>query len=514
MQITAGVTLLVFFAAMSVIGIVSAKKVNGMGSFLLGGRKIGAWMSAFSYGTAYFSAVVFIGYAGNTGWNIGIAGVWVGVGNALIGSLAAWLLLAKRTRAMTKELGASTMPEFFSARYKSTAMKIYSAAIIFVFLVPYAASVYKGLGYLFGAVFPFLAANPLNISPEIICMFIVALISAVYLVLGGYIATTAADFFQGIIMLVGVFTLAGAIAFNPLVGGPLKALGDLAKISPNLAHPFGGENWPLLLATVMLTSLGTWGLPQMIHKFYAIEDEGKVAKATVVSTLFAFIIGGGAYFIGSFGRVYLGNALPAAGYDAVVPDMLMRALGGGAFTNIVLSVVLLLLLAGSLSTLTAIVLTSGSSIAVDLLGVIKPDYDKKRQMRLMRILCLLFIAASFIFAAMRLSFITTFISFSWGVVSGCFIGPYVWGLYSKKITRAGAWAGMLSGVAVVGGGVLYKIIAGGPDVRAGFTAAAKISPYLGVFAMLLSLAAVPAVSALERACSSLAGGRQAEEGAR
>ena len=98
-----------------------------------------------AYGTSYFSAVVFIGYAGQFGWKYGLSATWIGIGNALIGSLLAWLVLGNRTRVMTRHLCSATMPEFFGARYDSKAIKIVASAIIFIFLIPYTASVYKGL---------------------------------------------------------------------------------------------------------------------------------------------------------------------------------------------------------------------------------------------------------------------------------------------------------------------------------------------------------------------------------
>lgn len=143
------VFLVLFVILMIAVGIYSKKKVKNVQDFLLGGRQVGPWISAFAYGTTYFSAVIFIGYAGRIGWGFGISSTWIGIGNAIIGSLFAWLVLAKRTRKMTHELNASTMPEFFEKRYNSKAMKIITALVIFIFLVPYSASVYQGLGYLF-----------------------------------------------------------------------------------------------------------------------------------------------------------------------------------------------------------------------------------------------------------------------------------------------------------------------------------------------------------------------------
>lgn len=482
--------LILFTLMMIAIGVHTSKKAKTMDGFLLGGRNIGPWISAFAYGTSYFSAVIFIGYAGKTGWTVGIGGIWIGIGNALVGCLLAWILLAKRTRSMTRNLSASTMPEFFEGRYHSRGLKIYSALIIFIFLVPYCATVYKGLGSLFSQIFPIFGENG-----EVVCMLIIAVLTAIYLVLGGYIATVMTDFIQGIIMLIGVVVMVAVVIANPVVGGFSEGFAKLRAIDPQYTSLFGGNMWSFLLMNILLTSIGTWGLPQMIHKYYAIDNEKNIFKAAVVSTAFATIIGVGAYVVGAFAKLYLNNQLPAGGnYDAVIPQMLMQALSGSVFTNIVLSVILLLVLSASMSTLSSIVLTSSSAIAVDLLPMVSPNYSKTKQMVLMRVLCFVFIAASFLFASFKIAFIMQLMSFSWGVVAGCFIGPYMWGLYSKKITRAGAWAGMLSGLVVVGGGTLYYMLSCADGLAEGFKVASNMSQNMGVIAMAVSFVITPLVS--------------------
>lgn len=175
-------------------------------------------------------------------------------------------------------------------------MKIYAAVIIFVFLVPYAASVYKGLGVLFSAIFPG--------ASEVVCMAIVAGLTAVYLVLGGYVATAVNDFIQGIIMLVGVVLLVVAILTRPEVGGIAGMFEQLAAVPASEVVPgggsqlvnfWGGDSLQFLLTNILLTSIGVWGLPQMVHKYYTISDESQINKATIISTVFALVIGIGAY---------------------------------------------------------------------------------------------------------------------------------------------------------------------------------------------------------------------------
>ena len=142
------ILLIIFFAVMAAVGIYSRRHVTSVDGFVLGGRSVGPWLTAFAYGTSYFSAVVFVGYAGQFGWKYGIASTWIGIGNALIGSLLAWVVLGRRTKVMTQHLGSRTMPDFFGERYKSKSLKITASVIVFVFLIPYTASVYNGLSRL------------------------------------------------------------------------------------------------------------------------------------------------------------------------------------------------------------------------------------------------------------------------------------------------------------------------------------------------------------------------------
>ena len=489
------VALCLYAAVMTFFGIFSYGKSKTLDGFLIGGRNIGAWMTAFSYGTAYFSAVVFVGYAGQHGWNIGIGAVWIGIGNALLGCLPSWLLLANRTRKMTKKLGARTMPDYFEKRYDSKGMKIFAAIVIFVFLVPYSAAVYKGLGSLFGAIFPGVESW--------VWMLIIACLTAFYLVVGGYVATSYTDLVQGIVMIVGVVCLVIAVLSHGNVGGITGLVDNLRAFEPvtegdtvtgsQLSSIFGGYAFRFLCFNIMLTSFGTWGLPQMIGKFYAIKDTAAIKRGTVISTVFCLVIGVGAYLVGSTSRLVLGGVLPEGGVDSVIPTLLMEVLGNNTLGVILLAVILILLLAASMSTLEAVVLTSASAVAVDLIPAVKKKaIDTKNHMLLTRAFCLLFVLCSFIFATQNIPIIVSLMSFSWGVVSGCFIGPYIWGLFSKRITKIGAVSGMIAGLLTVGGATLYITL------TESFSAAASHSPEMGVAAMAVSLITVPVVSLLTK----------------
>lgn len=466
----------IYVAFLIFVAIFSQRKTKTTDDFVLGGRKIGAWMSAFAYGTTYFSAVMFVGYAGKFGWSIGLSATWIGIANAIIGTWLAWKLMAKPTRSITHRLDSSTMPDFFMKRYKSKGLKITAAIIIFVFLVPYCASVYQGLGYFFESVFGMSYAY---------CMIGMAVLTAVYLLAGGYVAAALTDFVQGIIMIVGVVLMVGFVLGSPQVGGVangLAKIGSIPDVGPALASPFGSaQNAVLLISLIILTSLGTWGLPQMVHKFYAIRDEKAIKKGTLISTLFALLVGGAAYFVGTFGRLFLNNQAPE-NMDMVMPEVM-----GVALPPVLLGLILVLVLSASMSTLSSLVLVSSSSISLDLVkGVLKPKMKDKSVMVLMRVFCGLFVLLSLVIALAKPAAIFTLMSYSWGALSGCFLAPFLLGVRWKGMTKAGAWAGVITGLIVV----VPLMIVGSVGTLPKWMS----PPAIGAMAMILSLIVTPLVS--------------------
>lgn len=266
------IVLLAYFGVMIFIGVKTRASARSVQGFVLGGRSVGPWLSAFAYGTSYFSAVIFIGYAGQFGWNYGIAATWIGIGNAIIGSLLAWAVLGRRTRIMTRQLDSATMPDYFGKRFSDNKLKIAASIIVFVFLIPYTASLYKGLGSLFNAAFGI---------PYFVCIIVMAVVTAVYVLIGGYMATVWNDFVQGIIMLVGIVVVIAAVLLNN--GGFSEAINDLSQISANGQEgaytSFFGPDLYGLLMVIILTSLGTWGLPQMVQKLYSVKRMEAFVKA-------------------------------------------------------------------------------------------------------------------------------------------------------------------------------------------------------------------------------------------
>ncbi len=436
---------IVVFAAVTVlIGVISSKKVKGVGDFVLGGRNVGPWFSAFAFGTSYFSAVIFVGYAGRFGWNYGVSATWIGIANALVGSCLAWIVLGRRTRVMTKHLDTSTMPEFFEKRYNSKALKLAAAIIIFVFLVPYSASIYKGLSGIFEMAF--------NIKFEY-CIIAMAVLTAVYVILGGYVAAALNDFIQGIVMLIGITVVVVSVLSGK--GGFTAALAELSQKTAESTKGMNGAFIsffgpdPLgLLGVMILTSLGTWGLTQMVHKFYSISDEKAIRKGTIISTIFAIVVAGGSYFMGGFGRLYVDAneaGAPVSGFDGIVPAML-----SGTLSDLMIGIIVVLVLSASMSTLSSLVISSASTVTLDLIkGFFAPKMSEKKQMWTIRILCAFFIALSVVLALDKGSLISNLMAISWGALAGAFLAPFMYGLFSKRITKAAVWVSFVAGVGLV-----------------------------------------------------------------
>ena len=469
--------LVVFFASMIAVGLYSRKHATNVNDFVLGGRSVGPWLTAFAYGTSYFSAVVFVGYAGQFGYKYGLASTWIGIGNALIGSLLAWVILGRRTRVMTKHLSASTMPDYFGKRYHSNSLRIAASIISFVFLIPYTASVYNGLSRLFEMAFDI---------PYGVCVASMAALTGVYVILGGYMATAINDFIQGIVMLFGIVAVIAAVLNGQ--GGFYEAVRSLSEIESDVALTLGqkgvfasffGPDLPNLLGVVVLTSLGTWGLPQMVHKFYAIKDEKAISYGTIISTFFAFVVAGGCYFLGGFARLFDTPAIYGPSgtvvYDSIIPTMLSN------LSDALIGIVIVLVLSASMSTLSSLVLTSSSTLTLDFIkDNIMKDMDDKKQLLCMRIMLVFFIVISVVIALDPPTFIAQLMGISWGALAGAFLAPFMYGLYWKGVTKAAVWASFGCGVLLTVSNMVLKFIA---------------SPInAGAIAMLVGMVVVPVVS--------------------
>ena len=491
--------LCVFFAVMVGVGFYCRKHSTDVNGFVLGGRSVGPWLTAFAYGTSYFSAVIFVGYAGQFGWKFGVASTWVGIGNAIIGSLLAWVILGRRTRIMTQHLDTATMPQFFEKRFDSNGLKLFSSLIIFIFLIPYTASLYNGLSRLFEMAFS---------VDYTICIVIMAILTAVYVIAGGYMATAINDFIQGIIMLFGIVAvIASALRINGGFLGSLEALANVSDATvssqPGVFASFFGPDPLGLLFVVILTSLGTWGLPQMVQKFYAIESEKSIHKGTVISTFFAMVVAGGCYFLGGFGRLFPVD-VAKDGFDAIIPKMLSE------LSPALIGITLVLVLSASMSTLSSLVLTSSSTLTLDFIDPVifrsgntsnkgaskgkKKDEAaqkeaEKRNLITIRIFIGVFIIISSIIAIVQyklnLAFIAQLMGLSWGALAGSFLAPFLYSLYWKGTTKIACYVNFVWGSGIM----LLNMFA-----KPAFPAILQSPVNCGAVAMLGGLIIVPLVS--------------------
>ncbi len=470
--------LIVFFGVMIGVGLSARKHTKSVNDFVLGGRNVGPWLTAFAFGTSYFSSVVFVGYAGQFGWKFGLASTWIGLGNAFIGSLLAWVILGRRTRVMTQHLDTKTMPEYFEKRFNSKALKLVASAIVFVFLIPYTASIYNGLSKLFGMAF--------DIDYKI-CVIVMALLTGIYVIAGGYMATAINDFVQGIVMLIGI----AAVILSVLKGqgGFYAAVKELAAIPSDVPvtegqlgafTSFFGPDPISLLSVIILTSLGTWGLPQMVHKFYAIKDEESIKTGTIISTIFAIVVAGGSYFLGGFSRLFADKAVYADGklqFDSLIPGML------STLPDILIGIVVILVLSASMSTLSSLVMTSSSTLTLDFIkGTIVKDMTEKKQIFIMRILIAVFIVVSVVLALNPPTFIAQLMGISWGALAGAFLAPFLYGLYGRWVTNLSVWVSFIVGV-----GITVS------NMYIGFFSNSIVA---GAVAMIAGLILVPVVSLL------------------
>jgi SSS family solute:Na+ symporter/sodium/proline symporter len=466
------VVLLAYAALIVVLGVRAMRGTRSFNDFFLGGGRIGPWMTAFTYGTAYFSAVVFIGFAGKVGWGFGYSGMWIALGNSLVGVLAVWWFMGPRIRRMVSDYGVHTMGEYFERRYDSRFLKLFGAAAVFVFFIPYTAAVFMGLSYLFESVFQ---------VPYWVALVGMGAFTALYLVLGGYRAMTMIDVLFGMIMTVGVLVLVAATLERAGGLGALSA--TLAAHDPRLVEPVGPPGWWPLISLIFLTSVAPFGMPQLVQKFYAIRDDRAIRIGKWASTAFALLIGGVAYFVGATTRALLTpTTAPAAFtadgapiFDALMPELLDKVM-----PESLTILLLLVLLSASMSTLAALVLVSSSAVVKDFYaGFVSRTASDRTLTMLMRVASASFVLLSVVLALARPATIVTILGISWGAIGSFFIGPFVWGLCWRGMHRTGALAGSLLALAVCLGGYF---VAGWP------------SPQAGTLGMLTSLVIAPLVS--------------------
>ena len=459
------------------IGYWAMRKNKNVSDFFLGGRNIGPWMSALAYGTTYFSAVLFVGYAGRLGWGFGMGTMWIVFGNVVLGSFLAWKVLGAPTRNMTVRLSAMTMPEFLEARYGSAFLKAVSAIVVFCLLVPYSASVYMGLSYLFKANFG---------MSYTVALSSLAIMTGLYLIMGGYFALTLTDFIRGIIEILGVIVMVvfltnihgGLFASASRLMSPdyMPALQAPAKLDPGFTSP----GWLILACLVIVTSFGPWAMPQMVQKFYSIKSADDIKRTMWIASGFALLIAFGAYFTGALTHLFY--PVPPAeimvggkpDLDQLMPFFLVTQTP--AWVSLV---ILLLIFSASMSSLSSLVLVASSAIVIDLLGHGRGNTNKN-SMTLMRVFCAVFVALSLFVAFYRFDFIMNLMVMSWGALAGSFLGPFVYGLFWRRATKTAAIVSFFTGLTLALG-LSFYLGKGGV-------------PIAGAVAMVVPVVVMPIVS--------------------
>ena len=492
-KILTSVLLVLFFAVMIAIGLYCRRHSTDVDGFVLGGRSVGPWLTAFAFGTSYFSAVVFVGYAGQFGWNFGLASTWIGLANAFIGSLAAWSVLGRRTRIMTQHIESKTMPDFFGKRFMSDGLKIAASVIVFIFMIPYTASLYNGLSSLFNIAFDI---------PYWVVIAVMAVLTGIYVMFGGYMATAINDFIQGIIMLIGIVAVVAAVLVDN--GGLMNAVRELSLVEspyPETAGAAGaftsffGTQPLYLVFVVLLTSLGTWGLPQMVGKFYSIKNEDAIKKGTIISTFFAIVVAGGCYFLGSFARLY---EIEGTNTDMIIPTMVSH------LSPVIVAIVMVLVLSASMSTLSGLVLTSSSTLTLDVVApACKKPLSEKAKLTTLRVFILFFIIVSAVLAILKdlfnFSMIAQMMGVSWGALAGSFLAPFLYGLYWKRTTKPAVAACFIYGSVLMTVQMLISMKVLDVSGSAFLSFIFRNSLYSGVFAMVGGLVLVPLVSLITKA---------------
>ena len=468
------IVIAVYAVMILTIGIIGLRRTKSFNDFFLGGGKVGPWMTAFSYGTAYFSAVLFIGFAGKIGWNFGYSGLWIALFNALVGVLLVWGVFGWRIKKISIEYNVSTMCEYLEKRYDSPFLKLSGALVIFIFMIPYSAAVFMGLSYLFTSNF--------NLEYWHALTFI-GLFTASYIVLGGYKSMAMIDLIFGIIMTGGVIIL----YFSTLNegGGMNMITNTLNAIEPKLTQSVGPPGfWPLF-SLIFLTSVAPFAMPQLVQKFYAIRDRRSIRIGMVASTFFALLIGGVAYYIGATTRIFISTDDPGFAdvfrdgipiYDRLMPELLSKVIPESLSV-----IILLLILSASMSTLAALVLISSSSLTKDFYhGFINKNASDGKLTRLMRYASAFFVFLSVMLAWLDLDSIVAILGISWGALGSFFLGPFIWGMLMKKAGKVGAISSGIIGLATC----LILYANGMP------------SPSAGTIGMMVSLVINPVISLL------------------
>ncbi len=419
--------LVLYLGMLAAIGAVLSSRSKSAGDFALGGRQVGPWVTALSFVAAYYSSVVIIG-GGAFGWRFGLSTLWVGAGNVLVGTTLAWIVLGRRVRRFTEKLDAMTLPGFFGSRYGSAETRIFSAAATALFLIIYNVSVLKGMANAFEVLMelPYWAGVVIS---GVVILF--------YTAMGGYLAVVWTSFVQAIVMIAALCLL----TFMSLqkVGGMTALVDRLNTIDPGLVNTPGTWGWAGLVSFTIIVSLGTWGMPQLLVRFYSIKNDKMLRMGTVIVTVGASIALL-PYLTGAIARVLV----PEIGSpDQAIPaltDLVLNDWGGALFLAGVV--------AAGMSTFAGVLIIISSSMVRDvwILGLgrkLTPEAELKAN----RVMSLAVGVVSLLIALKPPALVLVLTAFSWAVIASTNLWPLLFGLYWKRTSPQATLWSMLTGVA-------------------------------------------------------------------
>ncbi len=447
--------MIVYMALVVVIGVVFAKRANkNSGEFFLGGRSLGPWVTAMSAEASDMSGWLLMGLPGVAYW-CGIAdAAWTAIGLA-VGTYFNWLIVSKRLRCYSEKAKAITLPEYFSNRFHENKKVIMSIAAVFIliFFTVYAASCFVTCGKLFSTLFD---------MPYVSMMIVGAIFVLLYTILGGFLAESVSDFMQAIVMIIA---LVGVVVVGVVTAGGFGEIVDNAKSIPGFLDFFGiaspvtvdgiqqvengkplfGEAGSYGFLTILSTTawgLGYFGMPQVLLRFMAIRDKKELTRSRRIASVWVVISLAVAVFIGVVGRVLYPTALQ----NNVDAENVFILLSTKLLPPLIAGFVMAGILAATISSSDSYLLIAASALAKNIFqGVCKKNATDKQVMLVSRITLLVIAVIAILISLDEKSVIFTIVSFAWAGFGATFGPLMLLSLFWKRITRAGAVAGMLSG---------------------------------------------------------------------
>jgi len=447
------VAIILYMLMMVAIGFITSKKTKSSSDFYLGGRKLGPLVTAMSAEASDMSGWLLMGLPA-VALMTGIPeAFWTAVGLA-IGTYLNWLFVSKRIRVYSNKIDAFTLPDFFAKRFgdKSHLLTSISAIIIIIFFIPYTASGFSACGKLFSTLFGMQYTTAMIMSAAVII---------IYCTLGGFLAASTTDLIQSIIMTIALFVVVGFCAtslngFDAIIENAKSMDGYLDVFKGfDVASGTTSSYGALPVASTLAWGLGYFGMPHILLRFMAIEDESKLKTSRRVATVWVVISMGVAVFIGIAGYALMENGLiskytDASAAETIIVDVAKRLSTYGFIPAFVAGLILAGILASTMSTADSQLLAAASSISQNLIqetfGI---KLSQKKSMVLARISVIAISIVSIFLAIDSNSSVFKIVSFAWAGFGASFGPVILCALFWKRTTKAGALAGMLSGGAFI-----------------------------------------------------------------